>query len=517
MEKIKICIIGCGASGTSVFIQLVKAICSGAYGTKYTPDRFVIYVFDSSGTFGPGIPYACPPNLIMNNPASMVNIFPNEDLDNPPFVQWIKESEHIWKDYFPNREEILAINKMTICPRKLVGLYLKDMVDQHYQTGIQHGIEIHLLSEAVTRVVNEDSSTTVYAGAQRYTDIKFIAFCVGNLGPETYERLIGHSPNFLPFTYMKDFEKKIPRGVKASILFIGSSLSAVDGCIMLNRPELDVAICSRKGFLPCVKKNIPWWIENKALTKEEIEKLITPNVKFDDLKETMDKELKYLYGSDSHGIEAVFEEPIRQQMTGYSMLDFDLARSGQPWEEIQWNFIRYVDMFWAVWDAEQRKRFLDYYRKNIHRYTSSFPYAAALEIKQLFDSGKVHIYQIAGDPSWNPETKKFAIMLKESFDKPAALLQFDYVVDATGYSRNFRHRHPVFRQLDTDGLMRFREDNSIPVQPNTMEFPTQLHAKCFIAGPACHPTFFYTNFLPFGSIHGQKVVRTIFSYLNDSL
>lgn len=108
-------------------------------------------------------------------------------------------------------------------------------------------------------------------------------------------------------------------------------------------------------------------------------------------------------------------------------------------------------------------------------------------------------------------------MLKESFDKPAALLQFDYVVDATGYSRNFRHRHPVFRQLDTDGLMRFREDNSIPVQPNTMEFPTQLHAKCFIAGPACHPTFFYTNFLPFGSIHGQKVVRTIFSYLNDSL
>eukprot|EP01116_Phalansterium_solitarium_P023773 TRINITY_DN84_c0_g1_i2.p1 TRINITY_DN84_c0_g1~~TRINITY_DN84_c0_g1_i2.p1 ORF type:complete len:605 (+),score=201.87 TRINITY_DN84_c0_g1_i2:117-1817(+) len=499
-----IAIVGCGATGTSLFLQIVRALVRS--GTS----RVKVYLFDGSGLFGPGLAYRCPKTLLMNSPCSMVNALPEDDMENCDFLQWIKLRPEVWTPEFSDHAYVYGLQSESFAPRRLVGLYLADLVQRHIEMAAAAGIEVVKVAQPVTRVSPDgDSRVTcrVHCPDGFSVAARHVAFCVGNLGPNAGYAHLSKCERFLPTVYVEDERiQAIPPGSR--VLILGASLSAIDAVILLKGRGVHLTLASRRGLLPAVKAGIPWRVEYKHMATEPLRQWLTPKVTVPELHKTIDAELAEINGPAEGSVRNLFDRPIATYRDARSMLEHDIGRAGGKWEDIQYAFIGQVDTFFRAFSLEERARFKEFYGRSIHRYTSSFPLEVAVKLRAMMDAGELRLRRLCSGVDIDGDAFR-----AELADGPAEAVDetFEYVIDASGPSKAYRFDCPLLAQMDAEGLMDFNEDNSVPIDVATFEFPTRLGAHCYAAGATTNGNFFYTNFLPVGTAHAQKAAKTIVS------
>jgi len=130
-NKIRVSIIGAGASGIISMSRLVENL-----SQNFPPRKKIeIFLFDKSGTFGPGLAYSTPlESHVINMRADTMSAV----LDNPAdFVAWLKSHELEIKKEFPD----IAIDEKAYPPRKVYGQYLADICDKAFGNAKEQNIK----------------------------------------------------------------------------------------------------------------------------------------------------------------------------------------------------------------------------------------------------------------------------------------------------------------------------------------------------------------------------------------
>jgi uncharacterized NAD(P)/FAD-binding protein YdhS len=232
MEKYRIGIIGGGAAGTLVAIQLLKRL-------QQVSDRWVeITLFEKSASrYLRGIAYSSmTDDHILNVPSSNMSAFP----ENPGhFQKWLS---------ITLGEEILS---EPFVPRHYFGRYLEETL-QSFLATVHDNVIFKPIVGDVQDVAHAGAEWIVSTGDGHEAAFDKVIFATGNLRPrqpgQLTERAAQHPRYFdNPWTLQSD---QWP--AHYSVLFIGTGLSMVDGIVPLARlgHKARLVAFSRKGLLP---------------------------------------------------------------------------------------------------------------------------------------------------------------------------------------------------------------------------------------------------------------------------
>ena len=265
-----ISIVGCGFTGVSTFYQLVRS-----YPVKE------ITIFEASGRFGPGFPYAideCADYLI-NNTTDTMCLAPD---NRRAFLDWLENNPEVEADRTPKGH----------LPRNLFGIFLESVFAETCNRAIDAGISIRKIPFEVTSVEETESGVQLqWEKGALVADAVIMATgrCPGKSIVETL-------PQNMQATYISSHIScnaidEAP--IDATIHVLGASLSAYDvinrlfsektGCNFIRGAngalkyepganKRQMVLCSRSGRLKKMQSLAPGVINREAFTREALEK-----------------------------------------------------------------------------------------------------------------------------------------------------------------------------------------------------------------------------------------------------
>lgn len=228
----RITIIGGGASGTLLAVQLLRAAKSEPVEINMIEKRSVI---------GRGVAYSTTDDVhLLNVPASRMGAFAD---DVAHFMTWLGEKGY---DYGPD----------SFVPRRIFGEYLRDVLD-NAQDEKHDSVKLNVFEDDAVdiSVDSNKAEITLASGETMYSEKAVLAF--GNFLPPH------PSVADLSFTsHPKYFQSPWHEGVFESIeknediLIIGTGLSMVDVVLKLARSGHSgkISAISTRGLLPAVHK-----------------------------------------------------------------------------------------------------------------------------------------------------------------------------------------------------------------------------------------------------------------------
>lgn len=223
-----IVVIGGGASGLAVILQLVKRFRAGK------PVRRIILI-EKNDEAGPGLAYspACT-GTILNMPKAMMGLYP----DNPNhFNEW-KNDPNL--KLYPFRESY--------------GDYLRAMWSQSVEEVRQMGGEISFIQDEVQDINRDDDGTFTLTLAKNAKTLfaKDVVLAVGNF-TVTANPHLSELPGYFPSPWPTSRLRSIP--ADAPVIILGSRLSAIDAANALvdGGHRGSITFMSRSGRLPKVQ------------------------------------------------------------------------------------------------------------------------------------------------------------------------------------------------------------------------------------------------------------------------
>ena len=206
-----IAIIGCGASGITVFHHLVK-------NYQKENKKISITIFDKNNFQNKGIAYSTTNiNHLLNVPAYRMGVI-NDDRSD--FIKWLKANDH---DYYDG----------DFVPRSIYSLYLESILELSKIIANQKGIKYQFINQEVTEIKSKNT--------QYIIDKKSFANCVLATGIE-----LKNNPKNFWFdkieNYLNDNEVHI----------LGSGLTSFDAITSLQDAGYNgtIFVHSRKGLMP---------------------------------------------------------------------------------------------------------------------------------------------------------------------------------------------------------------------------------------------------------------------------
>ncbi len=128
--KIRIAIIGFGASGVASFLNLVKFF-------DNSKTQLIIDIFDSNSFSGKGIAYSTRNfNHLLNVEAAKMSLDANSPND---FLDWLKENNYSYQ-------------ASDFAPRLLYGLYLEDTIAKTCKLAESKGIKYNFIHQKITKI-----------------------------------------------------------------------------------------------------------------------------------------------------------------------------------------------------------------------------------------------------------------------------------------------------------------------------------------------------------------------------
>lgn len=232
MKERDIVIIGAGATGVSLFGQLVR----GAAGHLRS-----VTVVDTAEP-GRGPVFGDPDDdVLCNTSAGIQSLFPDEPADFLDFC----------------RAEGRPVGPAAFVPRGRVGDYCRTRFREHTDLARSKGITVSHHRARAQRIASTPQGRGVHCDDGTRLLASDVAVCVG-LGPpripDGFAPHVAH-PRYtgcaFPTTALRD---RLPR-TGARVLVAGSGLTAVDAAVLLCRDGHRVTVASRTGVLPAVRSH----------------------------------------------------------------------------------------------------------------------------------------------------------------------------------------------------------------------------------------------------------------------
>ncbi|OGT31497.1 MAG: hypothetical protein A3E87_04005 [Gammaproteobacteria bacterium RIFCSPHIGHO2_12_FULL_35_23] len=486
MTKTTLSIIGLGAAGTSLFAQLIEHL-----NKNNKHQELVINVFEPSKNLNVGISYCTDSQTsLLNSTVDRTSLFADNLLH---FYKWLQKNKLSLIDKYPVLENMTPSSYL---PRKLCGLYLQDTFKQYVKIAKELHIVVNLINEEVIDICNDKNKTVIITNTNKQFITNKIILTTGHIYANPYKEFSQYE-NFFSAPYP---ESTIINKIKnnSQVLVLGSRLTAIDLALsLLKNDTLDVYLSSRSGCMPMIKAPCedyqPIYMKLKNIKQEiSIEKMLA----------IIQKEFIHLYKSDEivanlmkrHYNENDFLNEYAQTIGGSS-----------KWQLLATIFDSFIEQTWEKLGFPERNDFVNKQHAFLTRFTATMPLDSAKLISQYLKSHKIKLISGLKALQRN-QNKTFSIITDEEIINN---IQFDYAINATGYSHNLKTQS-LYANLSKANKLKFNEYNSLNVDAN-MEVKGHDLGSCqiFSFGPPIFGTKIIVDFLLFIANDAKKVVQNI--------
>lgn len=238
--NLTLAIIGGGASGTLVAVQLLRRAAS--------PLR--ILLFERMSEVGPGVAYGTGfSGHLLNVPAARMSAFP----DQPDhFLSWVEA--RAGRPGFP-----AAMTPGDYLPRQVYGLYLSDVLAEAEQ-GAAPGVSLQSVKGEVLEIEPEESGVRLRCGGGQYFAANRVVLAIGNLPGEHPIRRplpVYRSQLYVHVPWRPGALAGIPPD--EDVLLVGAGLTAIDLILKLTAEGHRGVIhaLSRRGLRPQAHLAVP--------------------------------------------------------------------------------------------------------------------------------------------------------------------------------------------------------------------------------------------------------------------
>nr|WP_300006292.1 FAD/NAD(P)-binding protein [Tissierella sp.] len=417
----KIAIIGMGVTGISVLREWTRK--------KSKNSKIELTLFGDEATFGNGAPYQKDdPILIMNQPAELATIIPEEEDD---FFDWFQMTQG--KDH----------PKLLYSPRPIFGAYLKDRM--------QGWIE-----ESGSRVVKEKVKTISPLPDNKFRltwgskeeDFDAVHLCMGNLPYNDPYDLFG-SPKFMinPFPMEQNFPL-IPHGARIGVL--GTGLTSLDilRYAQDKRPDLKIDFFSRSGNFKSIR-GLAKPFEYKYFTKDNIEKAKEEGNGFIKL-ETY---IKWFKGEmDAQGL-SMEEDWLDEEFGSLQSIKNNLEEPEDIGviQSLLLGMDRMLTDLWMSMRESDKQNFIETYHGKWNKLRSTFPVVSGQQLLKAWEDGTICVFNGLIEIKEEEEEDSFELILNNGESH-----RVDYIINAVGTEINVSFdikRRPLLKQLLDDRIL----------------------------------------------------------------
>lgn len=505
-NKVKkiISIIGGGSTGLSFLLQFIEKIKDSSL-----KDSFKVNFFEKSNAIGVGAAYNAKSHaLLLNTPAGFFSIYPD---NTAHFLQWLQAFPGKWKSRFP---EIQEFDASTYLPRKLAGLYLKDIFTQILIVARLNNIEISIIQDEVINIQNSSEKvTTLLTKKAGNYKADYIILCTGNYPSNPFPHLIS-TPFYFESPHFQEKDIKKIRNFIDPILIVGTRLSAIDMVVMLRDFGYKgiITMASRRGNMPAVKS------ETKPhsliyFTKENVIDQLKKNNFFltiENLGDLIKEELCSLYDK-----EITYENIVSFPKQVYHGLKFDLRnakRGGALWQKLLVSFVELIEEYWINFSLSEKRKFMKDYIGVMLRYTSSFPITNAEKLVRMIEDSSLYILDQLHSINYEEEEKMYSAFFSNGYSLHEK--KFRYVINATGNCKDLiRSGAPLYINLFKENKAKFNEFGGLDVNISDKTFRVNMtqnfFAKIYAAGAPTFGSFFFTDSIFPGVKHSQDIIKDI--------
>lgn len=487
-KKGKIAIIGMGATGSIIFISLVRKILA-----RNKMKAIKIYLIDKDRTFGPGLAYSTKKNYhILNMRAETMSLF----MDKPNhFLKWVIKNE-----------KKLTFEKNKYLPRSLFGKYIKHYLHLYLQRAKKRGI---IVSEIYENVIDckEDKNHVAIIMQKRKIFTDYAIFAIGNMPSSNYQEFDSTGGYFHnPW----DFSKKSIKEDKCNIGIIGSSQTAIDTILTIKniRPVDKICVISRHSLFPKVQGELSSY-NRQFLTKENLSiltKNFTKKISFIKVVLLFKKELEFALKKPLPWDKILHIDPCY-----VNVLKTDIQNAQKNdvfWYSVLDSTSNLMPLIWKSMFIKDRVHFLKKYLSIWYAYRHSIPLTNAKKIYQLMKKKKVVMLYGFKSILYKKDKSIFSIAYQEN-DKEKNIL-LPYIINATGSGFDVNKiKSPLLQNMLKRGEITQHPCGGINVDFDTSQIIKKTNTKSermFLIGPLTRGVHFYTNAIEMNALVAEQAI-----------
>lgn len=398
-----IVVIGGGASGLAVILQLVKRFRSGKPVRKIT-------LIEKNEEAGPGLAYspACA-GTILNMTKSTMGLYP----DNPNhFNEWKNDPS---LKLYPFRENY--------------GDYLRAMWSQSVEDIREMGGEISFIQDEVQDINRDDDGTFTLTLEKNAKTLfaKDVVLAVGNF-TVTANPHLSHLPGYFPSPWPTSRLRSIP--ADAPVIILGSRLSAIDAANALvdSGHRGSITFMSRSGRLPKVQgAPVPFPRRYNLYTlAKHVHAPTRVGASFASLMSGIMEEVSHLAGNDWSWLLQNHECPMEELES--DIKDAQEGRAG--WQTVLRSTAPLVERYWRSLEMHDKKLFYDKFYSCWMRYRHGMPVENAEKILNMMKRGQLKVVK-----GREIESNGNGFFANTSDGK----IEASYVIEATGQECRVTH------------------------------------------------------------------------------
>ncbi|KAE8374696.1 hypothetical protein BDV26DRAFT_269485 [Aspergillus bertholletiae] len=319
---------------------------------------------------------------------------------------------------------------------------------------------------------------------------KSVVFALGNFTSVANSHLI-NLPGFFPGPWPTSQLKAIP--ADASVLVVGSRLSAVDAAIFLSEHghQGPITFMSRSGSLPKVQGDSPPFSRRYVLhdLAKHVEE--TPNENLLQVTSSLMEEIFHATNGDWSWLHHD-ESPIKQLEH-----DIQAAKRGQvEWQTVLRGTAPVIERYWNRLPTQSQRLFMDKFYSPWMRYRHGMPMQNAEKVLGLMKKGQLQVVQgdrIQWDGIYKAQTS-------------VGLLEAPYVIEATGQECQLdRIESPLVQSAVDKGLLTPHPAGGVAVEFDSLRASEGLH----VIGSLTRGTHFYVSAIDRVAAHAARIADTV--------
>ena len=496
LEGKTIAIVGAGATGVSLFIQLIDNILKSS-----KPKRISIFLFEKENVVGKGVAFS--PKYegnILNMRAELMGISSERPHE---FYEWIHKN-NLHADMPENNRYF---------PRSTMGTYLHETFQQYTIIAKKNNIHVTCLNNEVFDISLNDQKFEIFQKNSKPLSVDYVALCIGQ--PENKKIISNNfSPNYFhqpwPDSHLvKSLSKK------NHIAIIGTGLTAIDTAISLREEgeTKQLYMISRNGWLPSVQGlHKPY--TNSHLTHEKICELTENWQKKISLHDAF--QLLFQEIGSASGKKITLNKLLENiSMPPALWLKKEIgAAEGQYrfWQLALGATSFSIDLLWH-WLCEQGKiDFLENFHSLWMSYRHAIPIQNANKILGYLEEGTLKIFSGLQSITFDEEMPCYKIGFTDRNQKEGSITA-NYLINSTGSSRHVDgENHTLLKNLLEKKILLKNTLGGVKVSFQTLSPLNEKNQdlrKFYIIGGLTCGDFFYTNALEKIAMQAQLVSSQI--------
>lgn len=499
MNKLKIGIIGGGATGSALLCRLIED------SIKMNVNIHELIIFEKSGVLGKGLAYSDDVSSnLLNRTADTMSI---KNGDQGEFIDWLFERKNSLEHYF----DTYNITRTNDCfvPRSLFGEYVVDSVMKSVELASRNFVKITIVPDEAVNITHKNNGYEIETAKMGKYIVKSAVLTVGHLESKKYADLCGIDNYFNSPYPIKNLVSTIPK--KSTVAILGSRLSAIDTALGFtsNGFEGNIIFASRNGYLPAIRSETKSY-KLKRITKQRIDN-ITKNGQVElslmDVEKLLMEELFFMTG-EIVNLRSWFSRTLNPIQYFKNELVEIHSSSRIAIQSLFIEMNQIIGLIWHHLSLQAKHGFFQTYRSKWISYRVGIPENNAIKIMELFETGQLSFIQNFSGVNHDPEKNMFTLK-----DQNNNSYFTNYLVNATGSEDSINNcDNPLIRNLKNTGLIQPHEFGGININFDTSEVintSQRIQPGLYAIGNLTSGTYFFTSVLEVNVAHAENVSNRI--------